>query len=121
MLTSSLKPKRRAINVVGARINADPRTGGKLKKDVAGYDLKRIESLPNAEVFRRLAARMVAWDDVEGVQVLPNERALMVETHAPDAFYSRLPALSLEHGLAIKSVYSDDDNLEAVFNYLVES
>jgi ABC-2 type transport system ATP-binding protein len=70
--------------------------------------------------YRRLAARMVAWDDVEGVRVISEERALMVETHAPDAFYSRLPALSLEDGLAIKSVYSDDDNLEAVFKYLVE-
>ena len=29
------------------------------------------------------------------------------------------PALSLEDGLAIKEVYSDDDNLEAVFKYLV--
>jgi ABC-2 type transport system ATP-binding protein len=71
--------------------------------------------------YRRLAARMVAWDDVEGVRVLPEERALAVETHAPDAFYARLPALALENGLAIKSVYSDDDNLEAVFKYLVDS
>ncbi len=70
--------------------------------------------------FRGLAARMVTWDDVEGVRVLPNERALMVETRSPDAFYGRLPALSLEDGLAIKSVYSDDDNLEAVFQYLVD-
>lgn len=70
--------------------------------------------------FRGLAARMVTWDDVEGVRVLPNERALTVETRSPDAFYSRLPALSLEDGLAIKSVYSDDDNLEAVFQYLVD-
>jgi ABC-2 type transport system ATP-binding protein len=71
--------------------------------------------------FRRLAARMVAWDDVDGVRVLPEERALMVETRAPDSFYSRLPAISLEDGLAIKSLYSDDDNLEAVFKYLVNS
>jgi ABC-2 type transport system ATP-binding protein len=43
----------------------------------------------------------------------------MIETRSPDAFYSRLPALSLEDGLAIKEVYSEDDNLEAVFKYLV--
>ncbi len=70
--------------------------------------------------FRQLAARMVGWDDVEGVRVIAKDRALMVETHDPDAFYGRLPSLSLEDGLAIKSVYSDDDNLEAVFKYLVE-
>jgi ABC-2 type transport system ATP-binding protein len=69
--------------------------------------------------YRRLATRMVEWDDVEGVRVLPNENTLIIETHAPDAFYSRLPALSLEDGLLIHSVYSDDDNLEAVFKYLV--
>ena len=69
--------------------------------------------------YRRLATRLVAWDDVEGVRLLPDEQGILVETRSPDAFYSRLPALSLEDGLAIKSVYSDDDNLEAVFKYLV--
>ncbi|MFO0789627.1 MAG: ABC transporter ATP-binding protein [Pirellulales bacterium] len=71
--------------------------------------------------YRGLAARMVAWEGVEGVRVLANENALMVETRSPDDFYNRLPELSLEDGLAIKSVYSDDDNLEAVFQYLVDS
>ena len=41
------------------------------------------------------------------------------DPHAPDAFYNRLPELSLEDGMAIREVYSDDDNLEAVFKYLV--
>ena len=63
---------------------------------------------------------MLTWDDVEGVRVLASESAVLVETRAPDAFYSRLPALSLEDGLAITAVYSEDDNLEAVFKYLVE-
>jgi ABC-2 type transport system ATP-binding protein len=69
--------------------------------------------------YRRLAARMMAWDDVEGVRVLPEENGVLVETHSPDTFYGRLPALTLEDGMVIKSVYSDDDNLEAVFRYLV--
>jgi ABC-2 type transport system ATP-binding protein len=69
--------------------------------------------------YRKLAGRVLAWDDVEGVKVLGREKGLMVETRAPDAFYSRLPQLSLEDGMAIKEVYSDDDNLEAVFKYLV--
>ena len=68
---------------------------------------------------RRLAARLVGWDDVEGIRVLADDKGLMVETHSPDAFYGRLPQLSLEDGMAIKEVYSDDDNLEAVFKYLV--
>ena len=69
--------------------------------------------------YRKLAGRTLAWDDVEGVRVLAGQNALMVETRSPDAFYARLPALSLKDGLAIKAVYSEDDNLEAVFKYLV--
>jgi ABC-2 type transport system ATP-binding protein len=70
--------------------------------------------------YRRLATRLMACDDVEGIRVLPGENGVVVETRMPDVFYSRLPALSLEDGLAIKSVYSADDNLEAVFKYLVD-
>jgi len=72
------------------------------------------------EEYRKLAARLLAWEDVEGVKVLAKERGVMVETRSPDAFYRRLPELSLEDGLAIREVYSDDDNLEAVFKYLVK-
>lgn len=71
------------------------------------------------EEFRELARRVLAWEDVESVRVLRNERGIMVETRAPDLFYGRLPELSLADGLAIREVYSDDDNLEAVFKYLV--
>ena len=44
----------------------------------------------------------------------------MVETRSPDLFYSYLPHLALESETLIKEVYSDDDNLEAVFKYLVK-
>jgi ABC-2 type transport system ATP-binding protein len=69
--------------------------------------------------YRKLAARLLEWEDVEGVKVLAKENGVMVETRAPDAFYRRLPELSMQAGTAIREVYSDDDNLEAVFKYLV--
>ncbi len=69
--------------------------------------------------FRKLAAKLVTWDDVEGVTLMAKEKKLMIETRSPEAFYSRLPGLSLEDGTAIREVYSDDDNMEAVFKYLV--
>jgi ABC-2 type transport system ATP-binding protein len=69
--------------------------------------------------YRKLAGRVLGWDDVEGVRILRGDKGVMVETHSPDAFYNRLPELSLEDGMAIREVYSDDDNLEAVFKYLV--
>jgi len=69
--------------------------------------------------YRRLAAQLIVRDDVEGLAVLAKDKGLMVETHSPDAFYGSLPGLSLAEGLTIREVYSDDDNLEAVFKYLV--
>lgn len=67
---------------------------------------------------RRLAARLLEETDVEGVRILDGQ-SIMVETRQPDAFYSRLPHLVLEQGITVDEVYSDDDNLEAVFKYLV--
>jgi ABC-2 type transport system ATP-binding protein len=69
--------------------------------------------------YRALAAKLVRWEDVEGVKMLERDKSVLVETRKPDAFYARLPAVSLENGFAIKEVYSEDDNLEAVFKYLV--
>lgn len=69
--------------------------------------------------YRAVAAKVVRWDDVEGVTMLLREKAVLVQTRRPDAFYARLPALSLEDGTALREIYSEDDNLEAVFKYLV--
>lgn len=95
---------------------------------VAEGDVRQIRDLIDehphqivlhAEDYRKLAARLLAWDDVEGVRVLAGEKGVLIETRSPDAFYARLPALYLDEGLTIQAVYSDDDNLEAVFKYLV--
>ena len=75
----------------------------------------------HADNCRSLAARLLACDDVEGVRMLDGQDAVVVETRKPDAFYGRLTALYLDEGFAIKSVYSEDDNLEAVFKYLVRT
>ncbi len=69
--------------------------------------------------YRALAAKLVHWDDVEGIKMLEADKAVLVETRRPDAFYARLPAVSLEPNTALREVYSEDDNLEAVFKYLV--
>ena len=69
--------------------------------------------------YRALAEKVVRWEDVEGIRVLTGDSALLVETRQPDAFYSRLPELATHNGARIREVYSEDDNLEAVFKYLV--
>src|SRR5262249_45985133 len=69
--------------------------------------------------YRRLAAKLMIFPDVEGLKVLGAGNGIVVETRDPDAFYNRLPELSLDEATAIREVYSDDDNLGAVFKYLV--
>ncbi len=68
---------------------------------------------------RRLARAFLAQDDVIGLQF--EDQAVVVQTSRPDAFYTRLTELaaSSEAG-AVSEVTSPDDNLQAVFQYLVK-
>jgi ABC-2 type transport system ATP-binding protein len=72
-----------------------------------------------AENPRGLAREFLARDDVRSLKFEPG--AVVVETGKPDAFYARLTdlAASGEYG-AIDEVTSPDDNLQAVFQYLVK-
>jgi ABC-2 type transport system ATP-binding protein len=69
--------------------------------------------------YRELAATLATCVDVDGITFLTRDSGLLVETRQPDTFYARLPALALAGGVALREVYSEDDNLEAVFKYLV--
>ncbi len=69
---------------------------------------------------RRLAAALVGFDDVVGIRFHPEGDAVTVESRRPDDFYRRLPELMLEAGLELEEITSPDDNLQAVFHYLVK-
>ena len=68
---------------------------------------------------RALARRLLMEEDISSLRFEPG--AVVVETPRPDAFYARLTALAAsgEDG-AIEEVTSPDDNLQAVFKYLVK-
>ena len=68
---------------------------------------------------RALARRFLADDDVLSLKF--EEGAIIVQTAKPDIFYTRLTALAAsgEAG-AVDEVASPDDNLAAVFQYLVK-
>ena len=72
-----------------------------------------------AEDARALGRRLLAESDVLSLRF--EEGAVIVETARPDAFYTRLTRLAAsgEAG-AIDEVTSPDDNLQAVFKYLVK-
>lgn len=68
---------------------------------------------------RRLAQALAGFDDVVSVRFHPDGRALTVESRKPDEFYERLSSVFLEHDIDLEEITSPDDNLQAVFHYLV--
>jgi ABC-2 type transport system ATP-binding protein len=69
---------------------------------------------------RALATALVASDDVLSVRF--EEDAVFVQTAKPDAFYARVTEMAATNGAGdIYEITSPDDNLQAVFEYLVKS
>ncbi len=66
-----------------------------------------------------LTAKLLEYDDVKSVQFDRQSSRLTAETVSPDEFHMRLPAIALDNGIRIHSLWSPDENLEAVFDYLV--
>jgi ABC-2 type transport system ATP-binding protein len=73
-----------------------------------------------ADQPRALAREFLTHDDVLSLKF--EEEAVVVQTGRPDAFYSRLTDLAASGSLGtIHEVTSPDDNLQAVFKYLVKA
>jgi ABC-2 type transport system ATP-binding protein len=73
-----------------------------------------------AEQPRALARQFLAFDDVLSLKF--EDDAVVVQTARPDAFYARLTELAASGELgAVHEVTSPDDNLQAVFQYLVKA
>jgi ABC-2 type transport system ATP-binding protein len=69
---------------------------------------------------RWLAREFLAHDDVLSLRFEPG--AVVVETARPDEFYTRLTELVADgRAGAVEELTSPDDNLEAVFRYLVKN
>jgi len=73
-----------------------------------------------ADQTRALAREFLSQDDVLSLKF--EDDAVVVQTAKPDAFYARLTDLAASGELGgIHEVTSPDDNLQAVFQYLVKS
>jgi len=73
----------------------------------------------NCNKPRILASILIAYDDVASVKFGKEDGGIIVETLKPDDFYSRLPKIILENEIKVENLNSPDDNLQAVFRYLV--
>ena len=73
-----------------------------------------------ADQTRALARQFLAYEDVLSLRF--EDQAVVVQTGRPDAFYARLTELAASGDLGtIHEVTSPDDNLQAVFQYLVKA
>lgn len=73
----------------------------------------------NCNKPRLLASILVGYEDVASVKLDTEEGSLIIETLKPDDFYSRLPGIIMENSIEVDNLHSPDDNLQAVFRYLV--
>lgn len=67
---------------------------------------------------RELAKGLVTEQHVCGVEIEPG--GLLIKTEDPSAFFDVLASVALERKIDVQEFYSEDDNLAAVFRYLVE-
>jgi ABC-2 type transport system ATP-binding protein len=98
---------------------------GRLLAQGTIYEIRKlIDSHPLQVTVRcdqvdRLTAKLMSFTDVLSVQFDREKNQVTVETNQPDLFHKRLPELALKEKLKIQSLWSPDENLEAIFDYLV--
>jgi ABC-2 type transport system ATP-binding protein len=68
---------------------------------------------------RRLAQRLMGFEDVLSVRIAPGEERLMVETHSLERFQTQFTAAAAAERAGVRTLESPDASLEAVFDYLV--
>ncbi len=70
---------------------------------------------------RRLAKEMISDGFVKNVAFVDSENRVTIETDNRDNFFTRLMEAIVKTGIEIKEITSPDDNLQAVFDYLIGS
>jgi ABC-2 type transport system ATP-binding protein len=68
---------------------------------------------------RQLAAKLIGSEYVLSIDFAAQGRGLTVKTNQRDLFFNALMRLIVEDKLAVEEITSPDDNLQAVFDYLI--
>lgn len=68
---------------------------------------------------RVLASKFINEDFILNVDFTSVEDSVIIKTRDRDKFFSLLPALFIENNIEVKEITSPDDNLQAVFDYLI--
>ena len=98
---------------------------GRLLAEGNIYEIRRlIDTHPlqvsiQCDKVNILTAKLLEYDDVQSIHFNREKGQITVETNRPDDFHLRLPELTQKLGVNIHSLWSPDENLEAIFDYLV--
>ncbi len=98
---------------------------GRLLAEGNIYEIRRLIDTHPLQVTIRcdkvnvLTTKLLEFEDVLSVNFERERNQLTVETNRPDDFHLRLPKIALESHVTIYSLWSPDENLDAVFDYLV--
>jgi ABC-2 type transport system ATP-binding protein len=76
--------------------------------------------LLSTPVPKELAARLLSFPGIHSISFSEERREVELETTEPERFYRLLADVVVEETLPVSEMMSPDDNLEAVFTYLVE-
>jgi ABC-2 type transport system ATP-binding protein len=96
---------------------------------VASGDISEIRDLIDkhphniiieGEGMLALAKALIGEAYTVSISLSRGRDSMTAQVSRPDEFFSGLPALIDSTGSSVKSMYSLDDNLEAIFKYLVE-
>ena len=93
---------------------------------VLGVREEKMEEHPMQIMIRcdrpqEFAARVFASDSVVEATLHPDKQGLFIKTRNADAFYQLLNRVVVENGMNIESVSPVDDDLNAVYHYLIGS
>jgi len=80
-----------------------------------------IQILIRCDRPQTLAARLFEYEHTVEARIHEDRKGLFVKTRRPDDFYLLLNRLITEHGLQVESVAPVDDDLNAVYQYLITS
>jgi ABC-2 type transport system ATP-binding protein len=80
-----------------------------------------IQIMVRCDRPQALAARVFAANHVVEAQLHPDRQGLFVKTTNPDEFFLMMNQIVLESDLTIESVMPVDDDLSAVYHYLIGS
>jgi ABC-2 type transport system ATP-binding protein len=68
---------------------------------------------------RELVSKFIQHDFVLKVNFIPSDDSLLVETNNRDKFFELLTSLFVANNIEVFEITSPDDNLQAVFDYLI--